>query len=171
MGEHDEVDTRVRADIERHGWHVVIVPPEQESPGWAHTIGLLERFGHPELIVFGMDFQALGPLLNHLGGQIRAGRGFEPGSERQGILQDLPVAFRRVERKWIPAFLGNAAWHHRREDFPVLQCFWPDPAGRFPWEAACDPEWRGDQPLLYLQETQQALSEELIAALRRDGAL
>lgn len=171
MGEPDPVDVRVRADIERHGWHVVLVPPEQESPGWAHTIGLLERFEHPELIVFGMDFQALGPLLNRLGEGVRAGDRFEEESERRGILEGLPVAFRRVERKWVAPFLGNAAWHYRREDFPVLQCFWPDPGGHFPWQAGCDPDWRDDQPLLYLRETQQALSEELIAALRREGAL
>jgi hypothetical protein len=46
----DEVDQRVSLDIERHGWHVVLVPPEADSPGWAHSIGLWQRFEHPELL-------------------------------------------------------------------------------------------------------------------------
>ena len=53
MEKPDEIDLRVRADIERHGWHVVIVPPEGDSPGWAHTIGLFARYQHSELLVFG----------------------------------------------------------------------------------------------------------------------
>lgn len=171
MDEEEAIDARVRADIARTGWHVVLVPPEPDSPGWAHTIGLLERFDHPELIVFGMDFQALGPLLNHLGERIRAGGRFEPDTVEQGILRDLPLAFRTVAPKWVAPFLGNAAWHYRRDDVPALQCFWPDPRGAFPWDPACDPEWKEDQPLLHLQETHLALSQTLLAALQRDGAL
>lgn len=168
---HREVDARVRHDIDAYGWHVVLVPPEDPAPGWGHTIGLFERFDHPELIVFGIDLEVLGPLLNHLGEAVSRGRRLEDGALEEGLIENRPLAFHAVAPKWKSAFLGNAAWHYRQDDVPVLQCFWPDPGGRFPWEEGCDPTWRNDQPLLHEADTQQALPEALIASLRREGAL
>jgi len=167
----DEIEARVAADIAQHGWHVVLVPPEGNTPGWAHSIGLQESFGHPEIVVFGMDLEVLGPLLNRLGEAIRAGERFEADCERDGILQGLSVSFRPVDARWIPTFLGNAAWHYQRQDVAVLQVFWPDASGRFPWDPDSDAVWRQDQPLLHHRETHLALSEALVAVLQREGAL
>jgi hypothetical protein len=166
-----DIDARVRADIARFGWHLVLVPPDHGTPGWAHTIGLEERFGHPELIVFGSDLAVLAPLLNALGERVRAGARLAAGSELRGVLEGLPIAFRAVAPKWIEPFLGNAAWHYQREVVPALQCFWPDPSGAFPWQPSFDPALREDQPLLFERKTHEALSERMIAALRADGAL
>jgi hypothetical protein len=166
-----DVELRVRGDIARHGWHVALVPPEAGTPGWALTIGLLERFDHPELVVFGPDLSVLGPLLNHLGGRVRDGERLGDGELRHQVLATHPVVFRAVAPKWIDVFLGNAAWHYRRRDFPALQVFWPDPAGRFPWDPAADPIWLQEQPLLFVEATHRALSERLVDVLRREGAL
>jgi hypothetical protein len=171
MGEPDEIELRVRADIERHGWHVVIVPPDTDSPGWAHSIGLFERYAHPELLVFGSEPQQLAALVNALGARVRAGRRFAAGEDARDILDAFPFAFRPVAARWTGVFLGNAAWHYRREDFPVLQGFWPDRAARFPWDAGCAAEAAAEQPLLAHAELHLALPERLLASLRRDGAL
>ena len=167
----DEVDARVRGDIERHGWHVVIVPPADDSPGWAHSIGLVERHTHPELLVFGSEPSRLGALVNALGERVRSGRRFRADENATGILEALPFAFRAVAPRWIPVFLGNAAWHYRRRDFGVLQGFWPDAAARFPWEPGCAPEVAAEQPQLVYAEVHRALSERLIETLRHEGAL
>jgi hypothetical protein len=169
--EQAEIDARVRDHIARFGWHLVLIPPTPEAPGWVHTIGLDERFGHPELIVFGGDFSVLAPLLNALGERVRGGTRLEAGSELEGILEGLPLAFRSVSAKWIEPFLGNAAWHYRRDAIPALQCFWPDGGGHFPWQPEFETALRGDQPLLFERETHKALSERMLAALRADGAL
>ncbi len=166
-----QIDARVRRDIDQHGWHLVLVPAEEPGPGWAHTLGLLETFEHPEVIVFGIDLQVLAALLNHLGEAVRLGRQFEAGRDEEGLIEGRVLTFRDVAPKWRTPFLGNAAWHYQREDFGVLQCFWPDPGGAFPWQPEADPEWKGDQPLLYEPGTQAALSEALIDSLRREGAL
>lgn len=171
MQESQDVDARVRADIARFGWHLVLIPPDHGAPGWAHTIGLTERFAHPELIVFGKDLSVLAPLLNALGERVRGGARLSAGSELHGVVEGLPLAFREVAAKWIEPFLGNAAWHYQREQIAALQCFWPDPAGHFPWQPECDPGWRDDQPSLFARETHRALSERMLAALREDGAL
>jgi hypothetical protein len=167
----DEIERRVRADIERHGWHVVIVPPEDDAPGWAHSIGLTERFDHPELLVFGSAPQQLGGLVNALGARVRAGRTLAAGDELDDVLEGLPFAIREVAPRWVPVFLGNAAWHYQREDLAVLQGFWPDRAGRFPWQPGCLREVAREQPQLAHEAVHLALSERMLAALRREGAL
>jgi Domain of unknown function (DUF4262) len=169
--EQADIDARVRDHIARFGWHLVMIPPTPESTGWVHTIGLGERFGHPELIVFGNDFSVLSPLLNALGERVRGGARLEADTELAGVLEGLSLAFRSVVAKWIEPFLGNAAWHYKRDRVDALQCFWPDPAGRFPWQPEFEASWREDQPLLFERETHKALSERMIAALRADGAL
>ncbi len=171
MQQPDQVDQRVAADIERHGWHVVLVPPEADAPGWAHSIGLWQRHRHPELLVFGSEPRQLAALVNALGEQVRGGRHFAAGAVETGILQNLPFAFRPVARRWTEVFLGNAAWHYRSEDFEVLHGFWPDREGRFPWDAGCTPEVAAEQPLLEHAELHLALPDRLLAALRREGAL
>ncbi len=171
MQETDEVEQRVRADIARHGWHVVIVPPEADAPGWAHSIGLCERWDHPELLVFGSAPAQLAALVNALGARVRDGHVFAADQEVDGILDALPFAIRAVAPRWVPVFLGNAAWHYRREDLPVLQGFWPDRDGRFPWQADCLPDVAREQPQLAHDAVHLALSERMLAALRREGAL
>jgi hypothetical protein len=44
-------DAQMRADIATYGWHVIKVLEDDEGPGFAFTIGLYQRFEHPELIV------------------------------------------------------------------------------------------------------------------------
>jgi len=167
----DPIDARVRADIDCHGWHVVIVPPDGSAPGWAHSIGLFERYRHPELLVFGSEPHQLGAVLNTLGERVRGGQHFAAEEEVQGILAGVPFAFRPVAPRWTSVFLGNAAWHYQREDFPRLQGFWPDRDGLFPWQRGCTPEVVAEQPQLAHAELHLALSERLLATLLREGAL
>ena len=171
MPQTDEVDARVQSDIQRHGWHVVLIPPEGDAPGWAHTIGLWERYRHPELLVFGSEPRQLAALLNALGERVRGGRRFAAGETEASLLQDLPFALRAVASRWTHVFLGNAAWHYQGEPFEALQGFWPDRSGRFPWDASCASAVADEQPRLEVPELHLALPERLLAALRREGAL
>jgi hypothetical protein len=102
---------------------------------------------------------------------VRGGRRFAARETDPGILEGLPFAFREVAPRWASVFLGNAAWHYRSERFPVLQGFWPDRHGRFPWDQECTAEVAAEQPQLERAELHLALPERLLAALRREGAL
>jgi hypothetical protein len=47
-------------------------------------------------------------------------------------------------------YVGFSLWFYESNDFPMLQCFWPDCSNRFPWDSSC-PDWvREAQPFLYL---------------------
>ncbi|MEP7201670.1 MAG: DUF4262 domain-containing protein [Ilumatobacteraceae bacterium] len=55
------------------GWSVAAV---EEDPPWSYSIGVLEKFAHPELVVMDMEIQAAGSLINYVGSQVRDGGGF-----------------------------------------------------------------------------------------------
>ena len=76
-----EPDRKVIRDVNVHGWHVVNVPPESETPGWLFTIGLHHNFSHPELVIFGLDRDVAHSVLNNLGEGIRNGQRYEAGRE------------------------------------------------------------------------------------------
>lgn len=167
----DEPDLRVRSDIDQYGWHVAKIAGDEQAPPWAFTIGLEHSFEHPEVIVFGMELDLLHGLLNHIGEQVKRGRQFEPDERAAGILAQNPPVFRAVAERWLGPFVGNAAWFYRERSFRVLQCFWPDAGGSLPWEPEFDSDWKSRQPLLYVEDEQEALGEALSAVLRAEGAL
>ncbi len=167
--EEARIRARVRDDIARYGWHVVLIPPDAGTPGWGHTIGMLERFDHPELIVFGRELEIVRGLVNRLGAHVAHGQPLTGADRVRGILADALVAIRPVDPRWTEAFLGNAAWHYERPSIPALQCFWPDANGMFPWDPAADPAWRNDQPLLFEPSGARALPGRWAEVLRSEG--
>jgi len=146
-------DTKVLTDIQSHGWHVVKVFSRQneKGPEWAFSVGLLHSFGHPEVIVFGLPLDICMRVVNAIGEQVRAGKRFTTDGEYDDILNaPYRCAFRPVEQKYYREYVGYAQWFYEDTPFPLAQCFWPDKAGRFPWDAACSHSIREAQPLLFV---------------------
>ena len=168
----DPIERRVRADIQVHGWHVAKIEGDEQVPPWAFTIGFGDSFdGHPEVLAAGMNLDQLHALLNRVGDLLRAGNRFEPEQRVHSILEGFACAFKTVDARWHQAFAGNAAWHHRDGDFTLMQCFWPDPEGRFPWEDGYPEHLRPLQPLLYEATPERALTPGVRATLEAEGAL
>jgi hypothetical protein len=66
------------AIIAEHGYLVTGVG-DGDPPHWTYTVGLLDRFGHPELIVAGPHLEVAGALINLVGREIGDGRSFHAG--------------------------------------------------------------------------------------------
>jgi Domain of unknown function (DUF4262) len=141
-------DAQMRADIATYGWHVIKVYEDDEGPAFAFTIGLFQRFGHPELIVFGLPPDTMHLMLNGAGENVRAGRPYAAGLNYDDILEGYSCTFRPVPRRHYEAYLGSARWYYEGDDFPVLQLIWPDREHRYPWAAPPDAWIRGAQPVL-----------------------
>ncbi|MGQ0520770.1 MAG: DUF4262 domain-containing protein [Actinomycetota bacterium] len=77
----DEVRQWFASTIDEYGWAIQAVEPGPDNWGWQYTIGLVERFGHPELVVAaGLSRQDEAGLLHHLVHEIEEeGRRFGPG--------------------------------------------------------------------------------------------
>ncbi len=153
------------ANVREHGWHVVKVPEKGDTPSWCFTIGLHHTFGHPEIITFGLPLDTGHQLLNIGGDAIKTGRRFAAGTPYDDFLNGYLCEFRCVHPMWYRWFVGYAMWFYKRERFPIVQLFWPDRDGVFPWAAAPGAWIRGAQPLLYETEEVAAGTTALLASM------
>src|SRR5262245_41050188 len=128
-------EDKVASDVRAHGWHVILVAASDSAPEFAYTVGLTATFGHPEIAVFGLRSTTAHKLLNEAGSAIRNGSVFGAGVRSSELLVGTDVAFIAFPRGEYPRYLGFARQYYGGDGFAALQLMWPDPNGRFPWEA------------------------------------
>ncbi|WP_237535856.1 DUF4262 domain-containing protein [Streptomyces sp. SID3343] len=146
----DHMDQWTVDTIRDRGWGVVMVPADEDGPGFAYTIGLFHTHRVPELVMFGLDVTVMQTLLNSLGDLIAVGERFVADEEREGVIERYPLAFRDVDLGWYRTFFGRAIEYYRQPPFPILQVFWPDRGGNFLWQDDSDERHRDSQPRLWL---------------------
>jgi len=140
---------RISKDIETHGCFVMCVFGSESVPVFAYSIGLLDTFNMPEVIIFGLNPENMAGLINVIVHNLREGQTYEAGQSYKNIAQNLPAYFGRVEDRHISDYFGQAQLHHKREVFPALQMVWSDPSGLFPWQDGFEERFRERQPLLF----------------------
>ena len=129
----DAVDTKLVADIESTGWGVLMIPEDDDSLGWAFTVGLRHSYGSPEVAMFGLDVETMWACLNTVGRHVRDGLSPADGMTFDDVLSDRPVQLRTVDRRWYRTFFGTAlGFYWPPLDF--LQLMWPDRRHTYPWE-------------------------------------
>lgn len=148
----DQEDARIKTVIRRHGWAIEYIGggccsapgcdgSDDEGPPFAYTVGLF-GLGHPELLVFGLDPDTTGTLLNELGSRVRGDDALIPGQM---------LTFEDWEHRVVPEVVTNPGeivfsanrFYQRPDEYsvPVLQLSYDDLSGRFPWEEGySDPE-------------------------------
>jgi hypothetical protein len=158
----DDADRKLLHDVAEVGWHFLVIPEEAGTPGWAFSVGLYHSFRHPEVVVFGLPLKLLGQVIGGIGTAVRGGKVFAAGQDYADILEGVRCAFRPVTPCWYRPFLGYARWFYQGDDFPVLQCLWPDKQQHFPWEPKFKKAWLSAQPLLYESDMVAARAVELM---------
>lgn len=141
----------VDRDIAEFGCHIAALTDDDGEPMCAFTIGLSQSYGHPEVVVFGLDLDTAEDLLDQVQEQIEAGVRFEAGGRYDQLLRNYVCTFRPVAGRHLPMF-GAAAAFLDRGDVPLLQLFWPDKQGRFPWQPGVRDGHRAAQPVLEREE-------------------
>lgn len=148
----DRSEQRVVDDIEKCGWHLIMVNADEKGPGFVYSIGFMHTLGHPEIIMFGLEGKLMGNLINGMGDQIRKGRNFAELGLFEDLLEGYACKLIEVQNRWHTEYLGYAMWHRRYVgrigSLKALQCLWPDKAGKFPDEPGCAPHVVNLQPLL-----------------------
>lgn len=139
---YEEVFDDLHCRVRHFGWALQGV---EASPPWVYTIGLTERFDHPELVIVGMEIPMAMYALNALGTMIATGERLEPG--RSGVsVAEVEVAFGSVHPVHIEAGLVGMweGYYEGRPGVPppleVVQVL-PLPGRRFPLD---DPHIRLD---------------------------
>jgi hypothetical protein len=135
--------------VEKYGWMVMSIKDEPGKPGWSYTVGLLESFRHPEVIIFGLEVDNRHRILNWIGENVKKKNPFVSKKKHDWVLDGYKCWSKPVDPKWHPDLLGYAIWFYGEKEFSCLQAIWPDKGGHYPWE----PKYSSsDQPLLYEQE-------------------
>lgn len=140
---------RVVALVETHGWMVQGVMGSNEMPSFSYTVGLHSSYGHPEILLFGLNVQTAQQILNDVGGRVREGEVFTHGQQDAKLFAGFPALFGEVPAHEAERWLRVA--HALAEGpVPTLQAVWPDPQGRFPWESGFDVQFAEAQPVLFV---------------------
>jgi hypothetical protein len=150
-------DVEFAEDVRAYGWSLANV--SDHKPPFQYTIGLMETYHHPEFIVFGLEGDNAHALFSALIREIRAGKSYaNPGVCTINIGGDEhPVGFRRVHPTQHPLYLGFAMGFLTNiggiGELEAMQTFWPDRAGKFPFDVGCDLPVYEAQPRLDLALT------------------
>lgn len=133
------------------GYTVAAIIADESGCDWAYSIGLHHSFGHPELLVVGIDAPLAGAIIEVLCGTVAEGRRIEPG---HAVTLEGGLEFRAQEVDELWCGLGDwfnlgrevmSTWGERWPE--SIQLIWSDEDGRYPEEPG-DPRWTLRQPLL-----------------------
>jgi hypothetical protein len=164
-----ENDSEVRVDeeiaevVREHGWYAASI--NDHEPPFLYSIGLMQTFNHPELIMFGLEAGNVHALFSQLIREIRAGHAY---AESAVCTVDMGgdehrVGFRPVHPTQHELYLGFAMGYCRHigrwGELEAMQVFWPDAAGKFPFDVGCDLEVYQLQPRLDIGLTPQELRQ------------
>ena len=148
------MDDEIAEVVREHGWYAANV--NDHEPPFLYTIGLMETCRHPEFIVFGLDADNSHALFSCLIRNICAGQSYAEPEVYTVTLggENHRVGFRRVHLTQHPLYLGFAMGfltnRGRIGELQAVQAFWPDSAGKFPFEVGCEIEVHDLQPRLDL---------------------
>ena len=136
------MDDEIAEVVRQHGWFAASI--RDHKPPFLYTVGLMETCRHPEFISFGLESGNAHALFSGLIRDIRAGASYaEPGIRVVKLAGgEHRVGFRRVHPTQHPLYLGFAMGFltnlGRIGQLEAMQAFWPDGAGKFPFEVGCD---------------------------------
>lgn len=139
-----------KQDIAEHGYTVAAVTGDLTGCDWAYSVGLDHSFGHPELIIIGLDAPLAGAIIQAMADKVASGIDLRVG---HGVrIGPMGLHFTEVD----DLFASHGDWFNLGREVmsdlgrrwpPTMQIVWADDDGRFP-ERSDDPEWFMRQPLL-----------------------
>lgn len=72
-------EERTTSNIEEFGLSVVAIERADYLPSFAYSIGLWKKYGHPELISFGLTTKTLHEVINLAADIVKSGQRLETG--------------------------------------------------------------------------------------------
>ena len=128
----EDFNRNIAEKIDEYGWFITGVEPSPGELWWLYTVGLLEGFGHPELVLIGLPQHQVMRILNGLGNEIRAGARIDPNNpgNRSDGLTFGPVAPEQWRLGTFAGWTDYYRWRGEGPDDPsAVQVFlngWPE---------------------------------------------
>jgi len=127
--------SEIDSDIQRVGLSVVTVSDGKQRQNFAYSIGLTEKYGHPELIISGLPSSVAATLINDCAREIAAGRQYVDRMQLDDLLSGSNrCVVRKVTDESKEDVFGFAFAYYGHTNFDSLQIIWPDRAGLLPGE-------------------------------------
>lgn len=139
---------QTKSDIEKFGLSVIIIEATDYSPSFAYSIGLWQKFKHPELICFGLRTQTLHTIINDVADLVKDGQFIQAGKTYDNIFENSRTEFLHVDKRNLSDYFGTAIDFYNSKDFPAFQLVWTDRNNKFPWETDFEEDFIHKQPLL-----------------------
>lgn len=143
-----ELEIKLQSDIELFGWHVIKVPEDNLGPSVGYSIGFYHTFEHPEIIIIGLELDALHYLINRIGDSIRLGTIFQSGQFYSNLIEGVDCYFTSVDSVFYKEYVSYAETYYKGANFPILQCIYPTLSGIYPWQNEWPVELKNVQPIL-----------------------
>jgi hypothetical protein len=141
-------EDKTRKHIEQYGLSVIMIEATEYLPSFAYSIGLWEKFNHPEIICFGFSTPTLHGVINDVAELIKSGSAIEINKKYNDFFENNSVEFIKVEAGYLSDYFGYAIDFYDTKNFPALQLVWTDRNNKFPWEQNFEEEFIYKQPLL-----------------------
>lgn len=141
-------EEKTRSDIEKYGLTVIMLEATDYLPSFAYSIGLWEKYKHPEIISFGLTVKTLHAIINDVADLIKDGQIIETGKNYPNIFNNGRAEFLSVDKRNLSDYFGYAIDFYNSREFPALQLVWTDRKDKFPWETDFEEEFTYKQPLL-----------------------
>lgn len=141
-------DKQTKSDIEKFGLSVIIIEATDYLPSFAYSIGLWQKFNHPEIICFGLRTQTLHTIINDVADLIKNGQVIQAGKTYDNIFENSKTEFLNVDKRNLGDYFGTAIDFYNSYDFQALQLVWTDRNDKFPWEKGFVEDFIYKQPLL-----------------------
>ena len=136
-----KIASDARAKLETMPFIVPMMEGDRTSPGRAYSIGLT-RVGHPEITIVGIDLETARSIITVACNHVLSGTyDFREPCICANIAEGYDVAFRPISKGSAGGGfgLGRAVLG---QDFPVVQLYFPDVDGYFPWQRKVDRKFK-----------------------------
>jgi hypothetical protein len=156
---------RVAKSIRKQGFAGVPVGDFGREMNWIYTVGLMETFQAPEIIIFDLPLDAAADAVSSIIDGLRT----RTDIPAEGVLYEGEGAPPAVWRRVHPSQISGAGWfalaklyyerQGRPETLEALQLVLPAPDGALPWSEGYPERLRKLQPALY-EPAPSALASE-----------
>lgn len=139
---------KIKLDIEKYGCSIIALEATDYLPSIAHTIGLWQKYQHPEIIIFGQPTPIMQYCLNETCNIIKTGESISLTKEYDNFFENGAVRFLLIDNSNFTDYMPYAFEYYKQQSCPVLQLIWTDKKQKFPWEEGFESEYLLQQPLL-----------------------
>src|SRR4051812_26406854 len=120
--------------IEKYGLSVVLLEATDYLPSFAYSVGLWEKYNHPEIICFGFSQKMLHTLINDVANVVKSGTTIATEVPYDDFLKGTDTVFVKVDPSYFDNYFGAAISYYQSRNFDALQFVWPDRNNKFPWQ-------------------------------------